>query len=735
MEFPFLAEDFAVRWSLLRPELVSPSIEHALAVAAGHIETIANQPLEAVSFRSTFLALDEATATLRRSWGYVEHLTSVCDSPALRETYRALLPRVTDFYTQLTLNEQLWSRLKAASEAPEVAGLRPIDRRLISERLADFREEGADLHPEGKERLATLNRELSALTQQFSETVLDATNAWELIVTEESRLAGLPRSAIEAARESAAEKGHAHGWRFTLHAPSMMPVLRYADDDALRREVWVAYAQLGSQPPHDNTERVRQILRLRLEKAQLLGFNDFADLVTSRRMAGSGSTATQFLQDLRSRIAGAFQAEVQSLRDFKASATGTAAAPLQPWETGYWAEKQRRAAYDFDEEAVRAYFPIDRVQTGLFTLAETLFGLRITERPTVFRKDEVEATSTIEEADASASAAGPVEVWHPEVRFYDAHDDQGRHLGSFYTDWHPREAKRAGAWMNYLRTGGPVKGPENSPQGSEHSPQTDRAPASPASTPTTSAPFHRPHLGLICGNLTKPGSGKPALMTHDEVTTIFHEFGHLLHHLLSEVPHPSLSGVNVVWDFVELPSQILENWCWEKSALDRFSGHYQSGDPLPEDLIGKMVAARNFLSASSTMRQLQLSTLDLLLHRNTAEAVAAPDLEAWLEPHLRPFRAELASPVPSLTRHFSHLFSNPTGYAAGYYSYKWAEVLDADAFTRFQHEGILNPTTGRALRDTILSQGNSAAAQELFRAFMGRDPDPEALLRRSGLAG
>jgi oligopeptidase A len=435
---------------------------------------------------------------------------------------------------------------------------------------------------------------------------------------------------------------------------------------------------VGAQAPHDNTGLLRRILALRAEKAALLGRSHFADLVLERRMAKSGARALAFLEDLRVRCAAAFARECRELEE---AAHGAGAGPLAPWELAYRSEKLRRARYDFDAEALRPYFPMDRVIAGLFDLAGRVFSLRITERT-------------------------GVETWHPEVKFYEVRDGAGRHVGSFYADWHPRESKRGGAWMNYLVTGGPR-------------PDGTRA----------------PHLGLICGNLTPPAGGKPALLTHHEVETIFHEFGHLLHHLLGEVEIKSLNGVNVAWDFVELPSQIMENWCWERDSLDLFARHFETGATIPADLFGKMIAARNFRSAAATTRQIALAKMDLLLHIRAAEFAGEADLEAKARAAIADCLIPTRPPAPTIVKRFTHLFSDPVGYAAGYYSYKWAEVLEADAFTRFRREGLFNPKVGAEFVARILSRGNGADPAELFRDFMGRDPDLQALLVRSGLAG
>lgn len=676
---PFLNPDFHIRWSQLTPDQVAPGIEKAIADAQAAIDRIAATDLAAVTYENTFLALEHATEQLNVAWGKVSHLQSVADEPALREAYNTMLPKVAAFQASVPLNAELWRRLKAFAQSPAAASVSGIHRRFLDETVKDFKQAGADLPVDKRARLETLQSDLAQLTQKYSENVLDATNAWQLIVTDENRLAGLPAHAKAAARRSAESKGAA-GWRFTLHMPSLEPFMTYLEDDALRAEMWQASAAVGARAPHDNTPLISRILALRAEKAALLGYAHFADSVLERRMAKSGAEAVAFIADLERRALPAFQRETRELEEFRAQQTGNAVGRLAPWELGYWAEKLRRARYDFDEELLRPYFPMDRVVAGLFELVRRIFGLKVVAR-----------------------GAGEVETWHHEVTFYDVSDARGRHVGSFYADWHPREAKRGGAWMNFLITGGPKAG------------------------------RREPHLGLICGNMTPPADGKPALLTHREVTTVFHEFGHLLHHLLGEVEIKSLNGVNVAWDFVELPSQIMENWAWERESLDLFARHHETGVPIPGELYDKMIAARNFRSASAMMRQIAFAKMDLLLHIKTAEFATLPDVEPAARAAIAACLIPTQPPAPTIVKRFTHIFADPVGYAAGYYSYKWAEVLDADAFTRFKREGIFNPAVGNQFVEQVLSRGNSADPAELYRAFMGRDPDLNALLQRSGL--
>jgi oligopeptidase A len=688
----FLAPDFHIRWSTLVPEAVEPDIRHALEVAKRTIEAICAQDHAGATYESTFLDYEKSCEELNRGWGRLNHLDSVSDSPAQREALGKMLPEVTDFYSSLALNERLWAVIKAVGEGPEIATLTPVQQRFVDETLADFRNSGADLPSAQKQRIAAIEAELSKLTKEYSEHVLDSTNAWELIITDEAKLAGLPDSAKAGAAANARSKGHENAWRFTLQFPSMFPIMQHLHDADIRREVWEASSKVGGYGEFDNTTLVWRILELRHEKAEILGHEHFADLTLLRRMAKSGDTALKFIESIHSHIHSTFLAEHKQLAQYKAAKSGQPVGLLEPWEVAYWSEKQRQENYDFDEEALRPYFPVDGVMAGMFEIASRLFGITIRELKTVFLDSSHPRPSTLN--------SELVETWHPEVRFYEIHDSKtAAHLGSFYADWHPRESKRGGAWMNSLHTGA----------------------------------LGEPHLGLIIGNMSPPVDHKPALLTHREVETIFHEFGHLLHGLLSEVSVKSLAGTNVPWDFVELPSQIMENFCWDRESLDLFARHFETEEPIPEDLFVKMIAAKNYQSASGFMRQLALAKLDLELHIHLSDHLGK-DLDAIDREVLADYLAPLATASLSTMRRFSHIFGSPTGYAAGYYSYKWAEVLDADAFTRFQTEGVLNSDTGAAFREHILSKGNSVPPDELYRRFMGRDPDHKPLLLRAGLA-
>ncbi len=680
---PFLDPAFHIRWSALKAECVAPDITAVVRSAQAAIDLIAQRDPATLTFENSFLALEHATDALTVAWGKVTHLQAVADSPALRDAHNALLSRVSAFYAAIPLNAALWSRLKAFAESTAAGQVRGVHRRFLDETVKDFRAAGADLPAESRSRLEALQCELAQVTQKYSENVLDATNAWQLLIPEadEARLVGLPAHAKAAARRSAESK-QLPGWRFTLHMPSLEPVLTYADDPTLRRAAWTASSCVGSQVPHDNTPLIRRILTLRAEKAALLGKSHFADLTLERRMAKSGANALEFTRTMQGHADAAFRKECRELEAFKAQQTGQAPGPLAPWDLAYWAEKLRQAQYDFDSEVLRPYLPMDNVIAGLFEIVGRIFGLQVREIP-----------------------AGQIEVWHPEVKCYELRDRAGGHLGSFYADWHPRDSKRGGAWMNYLITGGPAADGKRAP-----------------------------HLGLICGNMTPPVGDKPALLTHREVETVFHEFGHLLHHLLGEVAIKSLNGVNVAWDFVELPSQIMENWTWERESLDLFARHHETGATIPDAIYRKMVAAKNFRSACATMRQVAFAKMDLLLHLETDQFAAAEDAEPLARAAVSDCLVPTEPAAPTSVKRFNHIFSDPVGYAAGYYSYKWAEVLDADAFTRFKREGIINATVGAEFVAHILSRGNAEDPATLFRAFMGRDPEIAALLERNGLS-
>jgi oligopeptidase A len=701
---PFLTSDFHLRWSTLDPKHIEADIEIALQQAQAGVDAVADQDRGRITFDSVIIALDEATKVLDDSWSIVDHLDSLADSEALREAHGKMLPKVSAFSAKIPLNAHLWDLIETYSKTDEAKALTGVRARCLKETMARFRNAGADLEPDKKARFEAIQGELAQLTQKYKQNVLDSTNAFELILDDAHRLAGLPESAIDAARADALAKGHGSDtelkYRFTLKQPSLTPVMQYAEDSDLRKELWQGSATVGRSGEHDNTDLIWQILGLRQEKAELLGKANFADLVLELRMAKTGQIALDFTEQLHAKTKAAFDKEIIELQEFRADTAHVDHDLFNPWDVGFWHERRRKALFDFDPEELRPYFSVDKVINGMFRLSEQLFGIKLVERDTVFLKPGEDAT-----VSTQATQSGPVEVWDPHVKFYEIHDESGVHLGSFYADWHPRDNKRGGAWMNCLRGGRPPVGNE------------DRL----------------LHLGLICGNMTPPVDGKPALLTHDEVQTVFHEFGHLIHQLLGNVEIAGMNGVNVAWDFVELPSQFMENFCWERESLDLFARHVETSEPIPAKLFKRMIAARNYGAASAMMRQLGFGKLDLELHIKHAKS-ESKDLDAIARQITSGYMMPLKIETPTMARRFTHLCADPTGYAAGYYSYKWAEVLDADAFTRFQKEGVLNAKVGREFRTHILSKGNSEDPAKLFRDFMGRDPDPDALLRRDGLA-
>jgi oligopeptidase A len=669
---PLLKVVFDVPFDRIRPEHVEPAVRHHLAAAEAAVASVAD--VSAPTYANTLEALDDALEPLEWAMGLASHLESVDTSPELRAAYNAVEPDVTAFYSRLPLHGGLWRVMQAFADTAEAKALTGARRRHLDKTLRDFRRHGADLDAEGKRRLTEIDVELGRSCTRFSENVLDATAAFELLIDDGERLAGLPERAVEAARESAAAKGK-EGYRLTLQMPSLIPSLTYLDDRALRETLWRAHNTRATAGAQDNRPLVRRILELRREKARLLGYADFADLILEERMAKRGGQARDFVDMLRGRTQPFFEAEIRALDAFRQEALGEDAEPLAPWDVAYWVEKRRKALFDLDDEALRPYFPMEGVLGGLFETVHRLYGVRV------------------ERLDDRAR-------WHPDVRVYALRDGDGAELGVFYADLHPRETKRDGAWMGGVRTGFPGAG--------------------------------MPHVGVICANLTPPSGGRPALLTHDEVQTVFHEFGHLLHHLLSTVEVRSLAGCNAAWDFIELPSQIMENWCWEREALDLFARHYETGAPIPDDLFEKMNRARTYWEANGMMRQLGFASLDLALHLDFDPDGDTDPIALAKEV----FGRHAPTPLPgdwAMVASFGHLFGDSVGYAAGYYSYKWAEVLDADAFTRFKSEGVFSRTVGEAFREKILARGDSAPADDLFRDFMGRAPRVEALLERSGL--
>lgn len=674
---PLLTRCEIIPFDAVHAEHIEPAVTALLERTTAELQAI-----KAVTgprtFDNTLRALDSLGLSLDYAMGLVGHLESVATTPELRAAYNGVLPRVSEFRSKIVLDPDLWRALTEYSETDEARALTGPKARFLAKTLDDFRRSGADLPPEKKEKLSQINIELAELTNKFGQNTLDATNAFEFLTESEGDLTGLPESAVSLGKASAESKG-LPGWRFTLQAPSYMAIMTYCESRQIRETFYRAFNTRCAAGQHDNVQLLYRILELRHEKATLLGFKDFSDLVLADRMAKTGEQALAFVDNLKGRIRDRFSAEQRELLEFVKQELKIDPQQLQPWDIAYYAEKMRLAHYQFDEEQLRPYFPLQQVMKGLFLIVEKTFGITVRETPSL-------------------------RGWDASVQGFSAIDSSsGALLGHFYVDVFPRDNKRGGAWMNNFNT---------------H---------------VNDGQDPLPHIGLIAGNFTPPQGDKPSLLTHDEVTTLFHEFGHLMHHLCSETELRSQSMEGVAWDFIELPSQILENWCWEREALDLFASHYETGEKLPEDLLSKMLKARNFRSANFLMRQLGFSSVDLALHR-----LYKRDRDGDILQYCRALFAEVA-PVPlpedyAMIASFTHIFSSPVGYAAGYYSYQWAEVLDADAFSRFQREGIMNKQTGICFRSEVLSRGDTLPPEELFHNFMSRGPDPSALLTRAGLA-
>jgi oligopeptidase A len=673
---PLLSMDGLPPFSQIRPEHVEPAIDHLLADNRQRIEALLDG-LDTPTWEALVAPIEEWEDRLSRVWSPVGHLNAVMNNEALRSAYNACLPKLSDYATEMGQNERLFRAYKAVAESG--AGLDEGQRKVLENALRDFHLSGIDLPAEQKARFKAISQELSQLTSKFEENLLDATNAWSKQITDESQLAGLPPSAKDLARQTA-EQRDLPGWLLTLEFPSYYPVLTYADDRALRLELYEAYHTRASERgPHagqfDNTAAMEKILALRHELAQLLGFASYAERSLAKKMARSTTDVVAFLEDLARRSRPQAEREMAELAAFARERDGLEA--LEAWDVAYYSEKLREQRYAFSQEEVRPYFPATRVVPGLFAVAERLFGVTIRE-------------------------VGGVDVWHPDVRFYEIRDLAGELRGQFYLDLFARPKKRGGAWMDDCR--GRMR-------------HGDR--------------LQTPVAYLTC-NFTPPVGGKPSLLTHDEVETLFHEFGHGLHHMLTRVDYPPVAGINgVAWDAVELPSQFLENWCWEREALDLIAGHFETGAPIPGDLYGRMKAAKNFQSAMQMVRQLEFALFDFRLHLGYDPAKGGRIYDT-----LDAVRREVAViRYPEFNRMphgFSHIFAG--GYAAGYYSYKWAEVLSADAFSLFEERGVFDPDTGRSFRENILERGGSRDAMDLFVAFRGREPRIDALLRHTGIA-
>ena len=676
MTNPLLQQDQLPRFEAIEIDHMEPAVDRVLAENRTRIEALAQQ--DDPSWESLAQPMQALEDRLNNVWSVISHLNGVMNNDRIREVHKRCLEKLTEYSSELSQNQALCNAYKRLASSGEFERLDEAQRKAINDTLRDFRLGGVDLPEQKKERFATLSRELAELSSRFSDNVLDATQNWYRQITDETELAGLPESALDTARQNAEQRG-LEGYVITLDFPSFFPVLTYADSRELRREVYEAFTTRASdQGPDggrwDNSQLMHEILIRRQEQAQLLGFSNYAEYSLATKMAESVEQVMTFLYELADRARPMAAGELEDLQDFAREQGGPD--PLQPWDLGYYGEKLRQARYDFSPEAVRPWFPAGRVISGMFEVVKKLFGVS-------FIPDE------------------GIEVWHSDVTAYRVERD-GQPVAFFYLDPYARQGKRGGAWfadcrVRWRREDGSVQLP----------------------------------VAFLTCNFTPPVGDKPALLTHDEVLTLFHEFGHGLHHMLTQVDVADLSGINgVAWDAVELPSQFLENWCWDPEALALISGHHETGEPLPQDMLDRMLAARNFQAGMQMVRQLEFSLFDFRLHTEYA-----PDNRVEPLTLLEEVRDRVAVVRPPSFNRFPHSFGHifAGGYAAGYYSYKWAEVLAADAFSLFEERGIFDPEAGRAFRENILEKGGSREADQLFRAFRGRDPQIEPLLRQCGL--
>ena len=676
MQNPLLNFSGLPMFDSIRAEDVEPAIDFILKDNRQQIKQLLHTVTSPDWF--TFIEpMEELEDRLSRVWSPVSHLNAVMNSEALRESYNACLPKLSDYATEMGQNEDLFNAYQSVSS--QSSDLNQSQKKLLENALRDFRLSGVDLPSRQKQRFGEIASRLSEITAKYEENLLDATNAWKKLVQDKSELAGMPASAIDLAAQIAEQRGE-KGWMLTLEFPSYFPVVTYADNRELRREMYEAYATRASdQGPQagkfDNSDAMEEILALRHELANLLGYANYAERSLATKMARSTEDVLDFLKDLATRARAQAEAEMAELQTFAQQQYSVS--ELQAWDIPYYSEKLRQHRYSISQEELKPYFPETRVIPGMFEVIGKVFGVHIQE------------------------SQEQVQTWHPDVRFYEIRDPDQMLLGQFYFDLYARPKKRGGAWM-----------------------------ADAISRMKTRKRQQLPVAYMTC-NFTPPVGDKPALLTHEEVQTLFHEFGHGLHHMLTQVDYPSISGISgVAWDAVELPSQFMENWCWEKEALALFSGHYQTNEPLPEDLYQRMLAARNFQSAMQLLRQIEFSLFDFLIHLQYD-----PNQGGRIYETLEAVRKEYSVVHPPAWNRFAHGFSHifGGGYAAGYYSYKWAEVLSADAFSLFEENGVFDQATGLSFRRNILEKGGSEDAMDLFVAFRGREPNIEALLRHSGI--
>jgi oligopeptidase A len=677
MKSPLLNIKDLADYPAIKPEHIEPALDELLEKARALTKNLLTENSD-YTWENLILPLEISDNELERMWSPISHMNGVVNTPELRDAYTACLPKLSEYSTEMGQNKELFSALQQIQDKQDSLELDSAQRKSLENSLKGFRLSGVDLDDDKKKRYAEISTKLSTLTSKYSDNVLDATNAWGKEISDVAILAGLPETAIEQAEEAAKQRDLT-GWLLTLDFPSYYAVMTYADNPELREEVYRAYStrasDQGDNAELDNSKNMGEILQLRQEKAALLGFESYANLSLDTKMADSPEQVLSFLDELAEKSLPFAKKEFEELNEFATKELGMT--NLQAWDTGYVSEKLKQERYAISDEDLKPYFPVDKVLEGLFELVEKLYKVTIKQNTSV-------------------------KSWHDDVRFFEIYDESKNLKARFYLDLYARQNKRGGAWMADFCS--------RFKMGSE---------------------LQTPVAFMTC-NSAPPAGGKPALFTHDEVITLFHEFGHGLHHMMTKVEYLDISGISgVEWDAVELPSQFMENWCWQREALDMFAAHYETGEKIPDELFDKMQAARHFQTAMGMVRQLEFSIFDIRIYSDSS-INSAEQIQTVLDKT----REQIAVVVPPSFNRFQHGFSHifAGGYAAGYYSYKWAEVLSADAFARFEEEGLFNQAVGESFLKEVLEVGGSRTAMESFKAFRGREPSVDALLKHSGLA-
>lgn len=695
-EHPLFQWNGLPQWSKLTCEQIKKDVHHCLALASARLEEICAVSPETATWDNTFGAFERMDHELNTAMRTFHYMTYVMDSPEIRSTEAVLMPKYTEFTSSIYTNSALWQVIRAAADMPWVQSLSPEKQRYVKFVVDSFRNQGADLDAAAKARKVQIEKDMADLEMEFDRNILDSTKAWELVITDKTQLAGMSEAWLAKAAAAARKKGFGTveepQWLITLQSSSVLEVLRHCDVAATRKACWEGRATIGNTPEHDNAPIVARVMELRAELATLLGFRTYADMQNANRMSGNSETALNFVDGLMQNLRPTFEKECANLLAFASEKCGRRLNEIPAWDLEYYRTAYANETNDLDPDALRPYLSFEKVYRGIFDLYQHLYGIRIEQQPAAVCNP------------GETLPQGTAEIWHKDVLLFKVTDSRtGVHLGSFYIDPFPRETKQAGAWVLALHYG-------------VQDPQTG---------------IHAPHVSTLSTNLTAPAEGKPALLSQYEVTILFHELGHMMHCILGNTELRTHCGTNVPRDFVEMPSQLSENWAWTPEAMAYYAYHYQTGEFMPEELRTKLFNSRYSLPAMGLIRQLSISKLDLEMHSHYDTKFRGKDLEAATCALLDDWCVPGSTSAPSLIRRLKHCVSG--GYRAGYYAYQWAEALCADGFTRFLNDGVTNPSTGAAFRETILSKGNSKDPKELFRDFMGRDPNPDALIEQMGI--